>query len=204
MRGGHFTIHTFPQRECYFVDLLYDGFVNENKLVEVLRKELPFEEHMIHSVDRRFEVDTQIGAGEIDANVDFGPHYLMRTKAPCQLSMEQIYQFLDQTPSKISMDPILRPIIVTDKIDDYSVISGLTVIAQSHISLHYYPKEKKAYLDIFSCSFIDCKNIDSIVEQCLKVPCETVLISRGSKHARKLTQRADVVARYNKWQKNIL
>ncbi len=41
LKGGHFTIHTFPDRECYFADLLYDGFVSEDKFVSILKAELP-------------------------------------------------------------------------------------------------------------------------------------------------------------------
>ena len=123
---------------------------------------------------------------------------------PCDLSMEQIYHFLDQLPTLIGMEPILRPVVVTDKVQNHSIISGLTVIAQSHISVHYYLEEHKAYIDIFSCSFINCDNIDKIVEQMLGIKCETVLISRGSKHARKTALRSEVIKRYNKWQNNII
>lgn len=203
LSGGHFTIHTFPERECYFVDLLYNGFVNEEKLLFILKQELPFQKHKIYSADRRFNIENQIKSDSIDANLDFGPHYLLRTTVPCELTMEQIYHFLDETPSQIAMEPILRPIVITDKIKDYTVISGLTVIAQSHISLHYYPKEKIAYIDIFSCSFIDCDHVDKTVEQALNITCDTILISRGSKHNNKLAQREDVIRRYNKWQDNI-
>ena len=204
LRGGHFTIHTFPERECYFVDMLYDGFLNEEKLVSVLATELPFEHKISHSADRRFTLDPQLAKREIDVNTDFGPHYLMRTEIPCELSMEKIYHFLDELPTLIGMEPILRPIVITDKIKNYSIVSGLTVIAQSHISVHYYLEEKKAYIDIFSCSFIDCNNIDKVVEKMLGVKCESVLISRGSKHERKTALRSEVIKRYNKWQGNIL
>lgn len=202
LKGGHFTIHTFPQRECYFVDMLYDGFVSEAKLLEVLSSELPFGHNIVHSCDRRFDVSQQIEAS-IDESTDFGPHYLMHNAQPTELTMEQIYSFLDAVPVLINMDPITRPTVITDRVVDPAIISGLTVIAQSHIALHYYKEEKRFWLDIFSCSFIDCDNIIQTIENLLGVSCEWNLISRGSKHTEKLTERDEYISRFNVWQDNI-
>lgn len=202
LKGGHFTIHTFPQRECYFVDVLYDGFVNESKLTEVLREEFPFERNIVHSVDRRFEIEKQIKA-EIDEKRDFGPHYLMRNILPVSLEMSKIYEFLDVVPVLINMDPISRPTVITDKVDDPEIISGITIIAQSHIALHYYKNENRFWLDIFSCSFIECENIINTIENLLGCEVEWRLISRGSKHTDKITERNEYISRFNIWQENI-
>ena len=204
LKGGHFTIHTFPERECYFVDVLYDGFISEDKFLNILSKELPFEDKIVHVVDRRFNINDQGPFGAIDENQDFGPHYLIRTKQLTELSMEQIFHFLDELPTRINMDPIMRPIVITDKIYDADIMSGITLIAQSHIALHYYRKEKLAYLDIFSCSFINCDNLMREVEEKLGVACDSLLISRGSKHIAKLAERSEYIARYDKWKKHIL
>lgn len=203
LKGGHFTIHTFPERECYFVDLLYDGFFGEDKLITCLGRELPFAEKKIHVVDRRFNIEDQCKFSSIDENLDFGPHYLIKTTGKCELSMEQIYHFLDALPTEINMDPIMRPVVITDKVKNHSIISGLTVIAQSHIALHYYKNSGLAYIDIFSCSFINCDNLISVVKEKLGIECESVLISRGSKHSHKLAQRSDVIDRYDRWKRNI-
>ena len=202
LKGGHFTIHTFPQRECYFVDMLYDGFVSESKLLEILNIELPYEHEIVHELDRRFEVTEQV-VSHIDENKDFGPHYLMHNLEPIELDMDKIYHFLDVVPVLINMDPITRPTVITDKVDEPEIISGLTVIAQSHIALHYYKNEKRFWLDIFSCSFIECDNIINTVENLLGISCEWRLISRGSKHVDKLTERDEYISRFNAWQENI-
>lgn len=203
LKGGHFTIHTFPQRECYFVDMLYDGFVNESKLLEILHAEMPFAQHIVHALDRRFDIEGQIKETEIDENKDFGPHYLMRNLAPVELDMDKIFEFLDALPVLINMDPISRPCVITDSVRNPQIISGLTVIAQSHIALHYYKEEKRFWLDIFSCSFIECDNIIHTVENMLGTSCEWRLISRGSKHENKLTERDEYISRFNAWQENI-
>lgn len=202
LQGGHFTIHTFPQRECYFVDLLYDGFVNEAKLLEILHSELPFEHKLVHALDRRFEINDQLKS-DIDENRDFGPHYLMHNFESVDLDMDAIYAFLDRIPVLINMDPITRPMVITDKVINAEIISGITVIAQSHIALHYYKEEKRFWLDIFSCSFIDCDNIINTVQALLGTACEWRLISRGSKHTEKLTERNEYISRFNAWQENI-
>ena len=207
LKGGHFTIHTFPEHECYFVDLLYDKFVQEDKLVEVLSRELPFEIKNIQTVDRRFNIEEQFNPKyetNIDVESDFGPHYLIKTTEKCELSIDRIYHFLDALPKKIHMDSILRPIVITDKIKDHTFISGINVIAQSHIAVHYNVEEKLAYIDVFSCSFIDCNDLPRVIESEIGVKCECVLIGRGSKHASKITTREEVIERYNKWQENIL
>jgi S-adenosylmethionine/arginine decarboxylase-like enzyme len=117
--------------------------------------------------------------------------------------MEKIYSFLDEVPVLINMDPISRPTVITDKVVNPEIISGLTVIAQSHIALHYYKSEKRFWLDIFSCSFIECEDIISTVERLLGVELSWRLIGRGSKHTDKLTERDEYISRFNHWQENI-
>ena len=38
LEGGHITIHTFPIRECYFVDVFYDGEFDEKTTQFILKK----------------------------------------------------------------------------------------------------------------------------------------------------------------------
>ena len=40
--GGHVTIHTFPLRNCYFVDIFYEKDFNENAVIDFFNDELPF------------------------------------------------------------------------------------------------------------------------------------------------------------------
>ena len=65
--------------------------------------------------------------------------------------------FLDQFPAKLSMTPITEPKVVEyvgDKPDDVGV-SGLVIIAESHISIHTFPKREYVNVDIFSCKTFD-------------------------------------------------
>ena len=203
LKGGHFTIHTFPERECYFVDILYDGFVNADKFVDILAKEFPFEFKILNVVDRRFDIHDQAQFAKIDEMDDFGPHYLIKTLSPQEYTMDEMYAFLDKLPTTINMDPIFRPVVITDNVYNPKIYSGITVIAQSHIAFHYYKETKKAYIDIFSCSFINCDNLIREVQKAVGTECESILISRGSKHTQKRTQRDEYISRFNEWQENI-
>lgn len=203
LKEGHFTIHTFPERECYFVDLLYNGFFSAEKFENILSKELPFKSRIINNIDRRFDIKDQRKNLSIDENTDFGPHYLIRNKSELSLDIEKIYTFLDCLPPSVNMTPIMRPVVITDSIKSPSVISGMTMIAQSHIALHYNIVSKSFFADIFSCSFIHCEDITENVERGLGVKCENVLISRGSKHANRLPTRDEIIARYSGWRDNI-
>ncbi len=203
LKGGHFTIHTFPQRECYFVDLLYDGFFNAERFKGILSKELPFESFKICDIDRRFSIKEQQKQAAIDENKDFGPHFLIRNLKEVRLDINKIYSFLDNLPQSINMTPIMRPIVITDNIKKPEIISGLSMIAQSHMALHYNIASQSFFADIFSCSFIDCSDITQRIEKELGVKCENVLISRGSKHANLLPEREDIAARFSRWRDNI-
>ena len=68
-----------------------------------------------------------------------------------------IRSFLDQFPAKLSMTPITEPKVleyIGDKPDDVGV-SGFVIIAESHISIHTFPKREYVNVDIFSCKGFD-------------------------------------------------
>jgi len=65
--------------------------------------------------------------------------------------------FLDQYPAKLDIPPMTEPKVldyVGDKPDDVGV-SGFVIIAESHISIHTFPKREYVNVDIFSCKGFD-------------------------------------------------
>ena len=62
------------------------------------------------------------------------------------------------------MTPITRPFVVYDKIDDPQFISGIIVIAESHISIHYDTKTNKLYFDMFTCRPLPSETMKSASE----------------------------------------
>jgi S-adenosylmethionine decarboxylase len=68
-----------------------------------------------------------------------------------------ISAFLDAYPERIGMTKIAQPHITEYKAKqpDDSGISGFVLIAESHISIHTFPRKCFAWVDIFSCKGFD-------------------------------------------------
>jgi len=64
-----------------------------------------------------------------------------------------IYDFLLDLPKAIGMQTITLPYVVKwlDKDTTMAGVSGFTMIAESHISIHTFPEKKGIYADVFSC-----------------------------------------------------
>ena len=99
------------------------------------------------------------------------------------------------------MTPIMRPYVIRETLGDgRQVLSALTMIAESHVSLHVFPDEERAYFDIFSCRFFDREQVVPQLKACF--PGGTVheaLIARGSRYRYLRTERADEHAKSRAW-----
>lgn len=66
-------------------------------------------------------------------------------------------------------------------------ITGFLLLAESHISVHTWPEEGLATIDIFTCGAMDTASIIDRIRQCLD-PCKETLTTiergQGSKAAR--------------------
>ncbi|MBI4311758.1 MAG: S-adenosylmethionine decarboxylase [Chloroflexi bacterium] len=72
-------------------------------------------------------------------------------------SADAIYQFLDAYPVAIGMTKITPPhvyIYAGQNPQDVGV-SGFVIIAESHISIHTFPKRQYVNIDVFSCKDFD-------------------------------------------------
>ncbi len=201
--GSHITIHTFPYRYCYFIDVLTDKFFEEERATELVLRQIYAKKMNAQVVDRRFAPHK---GSTINSNNDFGPHYTV-TIDDIDASMESIFRWLDQVAPKINMLPISRPYVIYDRIDNPEYISGLLVVAQSHIAFHYSIQEKSANLDIFSCSFLDDGVVENILEQTFGKNIKIQLCTRGSKHKHNIryAEKYNENIRMNKsWRNNIM
>ncbi len=178
-KGGHVTIHTFPYRACYFVDIFSDEFFTMSAAESFFKERLFASRVDSKIVDRRMIYNSK--APEIDVNKDFGPHYMIEV-SDVDMTFEYIYHWLDTIAPKISMLPIIRPYVIYDTPTDPEYISGVLVVAQSHIAVHYNIHTRSALIDIFSCEFLDDSTIRSILEQSFGSNYKCYLVSRGSKH----------------------
>jgi hypothetical protein len=87
------------------------------------------------------------------ARDDFGPHLYVDIReysGPARFG--DFFDILDSLPEKLGMTPIMRPYVVRTPFPggEY-VISGMTMIAESHLSLHFLSNARQLYVDLFSC-----------------------------------------------------
>jgi len=196
--GGHFTLHTFSYHEVYFADLFSEQPFDTRELHRHLEAILPAREIKASLVRR----DEPFAAPPADPEKDFGPHLFLDVhdyRGPS--SLDDLFDLFDGLPERIGMTPIMRPYglkSVTPRGEPVSSI--MTMIAESHISLHVYPERSRAYLDLFSCRFFDA---DAVLPELLAAfPGEVVnrtLIARGRDYARLRTERAAQGEMIRRW-----
>lgn len=101
-------------------------------------------------------------------------HHLILDLFDCDekvLSNEKaVRKFLFGMPAKIGMHRIAGPFVVRFEPADKAKkrewgISGITIIAESHISCHTYPYKATCKVDIYSCKEFDEKKAEKIVAQ---------------------------------------
>jgi len=131
----------------------------------------------------------------------FGPH-LMLDCYGCPkdklADMDLIFNTLDTFPAKIGMHKIMPPYVFKyfGKVPEDWGISGVVLIAESHISIHTFPDKEHAFIDIFSCKDFDT---DFARKQLLDVfeadHHEVVLLNRGVEFPKSIRRAADLVNR---------
>ena len=203
LQGGHITIHTFPRRRCLFVDLLYDGYYDENKLNSVLEKNFSCVIEKSIRTERRY-YDSTIDESRIyqsgSDQKDFGPHTIAMVEN-VDITLEQIFDMLDSLPRTINMLPISRPYVLKSNLENPQYLSGVVLIAQSHIAFHYCIADRTLFCDAFSCSFYRIENFVSYLKEKFGDMVHMTII-RGSKHVDKIFNRENKVKEHGKWLNN--
>lgn len=90
----------------------------------------------------------------------FGPHLILEAYGcPKDLlgDLGLISQTLDTYPAQLDMTKIMPPYVFTyhGAVPDDWGVSGVVLIAESHISIHTFPDKGFVTLDIFSCRDFD-------------------------------------------------
>ncbi|MEW6329635.1 MAG: adenosylmethionine decarboxylase, partial [Candidatus Micrarchaeota archaeon] len=92
----------------------------------------------------------------------FGPHLMLDCYGCNRKKLEDIkfvYNFLDRFADDIGMHKIMPPYAFSycgTKPEDWGV-SGIILIAESHISVHTFPEKGFVSIDLFSCKEFDVK-----------------------------------------------
>lgn len=203
LAGGHFTLHTFSYRGAFFVDLFHPQDFDHKRLHALIDDVFPAE--------RKFENYINRTAGErlvrpaMNIKQDFGPHLFFDIDEYAGPdTLDAIFAYLDGLPAKVGMTPIIRPYVVKNRLDGQNVVSGMTMIAESHIALHVFEKSRQACFDLFSCSFFDTAKVPREIKKELKgrVVHET-LVSRGSQYKRYGETAAQKVKFSRAWLDNV-
>ena len=81
------------------------------------------------------------------------------------------YKVLDEYPDRIKMTKIMPPHVQQDLEPPHPKwgISGVVIIAESHIAFHTFPEDNFIALDVFSCKDFDVKKAISFVVESFKV-----------------------------------
>jgi len=184
LEGGHLTIHTFPIRKCYFVDIYAVKDIDKNVLIDYLKENLPYNEDA-SIINERNRNASLFHTSDYQPKFDFGPHVLLKIDGNQDIHMEDIYDFLEQIVQKIGMTPIIRPYVLKSTVFNNRYLSGMTMIAESHISFHFDREEKVIYADIFSCTSFDYTMVLDIFKKFGEIRSYEV-VARGTKHYSKI------------------
>jgi S-adenosylmethionine decarboxylase len=97
-------------------------------------------------------------------------------------SEEGVRALLDRYPEEIGMTKIAPPHVCRyegQKPEDWG-ISGFVLIAESHISIHTFPKRRFVWVDIFSCKDFDAQRAVADVQAHFGlVDVQTRVLARG-------------------------
>ena len=197
--GGHITIHTFPYRACYFADIMSDDFFSLSEAETELLSIFNAKTVKTYSLDRR-TIDSMEDSVS-DPSIDFGPHYMITVNG-VEMTYEGIYKWLDDLAPKINMEAITRPYVIYSTVNDPKYISGILVVAQSHVAVHYNIAEKIAYLDIFSCSFLENEQIEKVLNDSFGDNYTYKLFVRGSKYGYSYKNSVVREDMFSRWQEN--
>ncbi len=130
----------------------------------------------------------------------FGPHLLLEAYGSCKEKLSNIgaiSELLDIFPEKLNMHKIMPPYVF--KYDGGNIkedwgVSGIVLIAESHIALHTFPKKEFFTLDIFSCKDFDIRYAVNIALDVLEpVHFDETVLTRGREFPKSIGRAAKVI-----------
>ncbi|MBM3229714.1 adenosylmethionine decarboxylase [Candidatus Parvarchaeota archaeon] len=98
----------------------------------------------------------------------FGPHLTLDLYGCSKKKLKDVnfvYSFLDELPGQVGMTKIMPPYAFSYngvKPEDWGV-SGIVLIAESHISVHTFVEKEYASIDIFSCKDFDVEKAEKAI-----------------------------------------
>ncbi len=115
--------------------------------------------------------------------------------------MDMIFDTLNKFPEKIGMTKIMPPYVFKYQgvvPEDYG-ISGVVLIAESHITIHTFPEKRHAFIDIFSCKDFDTAPATAFMIDLFEAENYDVqLSSRGMEFPKNIQSAAEIVSKERK------
>jgi len=115
----------------------------------------------------------------------FGPHLTLDLKGCPHETLSDLslhFEYLRRLPRMIDMTPITQPYVFPYEglVPGDRGITGVAIIAESHISIHSFEEKGWCYIDVFSCKEFD---VDKAIEVSKGFfhpqECEIHLVERG-------------------------
>src|SRR3989338_3349169 len=130
----------------------------------------------------------------------FGPHLLLEGYGSPKEKLSDvgmISELLDIYPEKLGMTKIMPPYVFKydgGEIKEDWGISGVVLIAESHIALHTFPEKGFFTLDIFSCKDFNVRDaVDIVLEALNPLHFDETVITRGREFPRSIGRTAKVI-----------
>ncbi len=94
----------------------------------------------------------------------FGPHLMLDCRG-CDVEklsdMAHIYRVLDELPTLVGMTKIIPPYVFpySGLVPEDKGVTGVVVIAESHLTFHSFTEKDYFFFDIFSCKPFDVERV---------------------------------------------
>ena len=115
----------------------------------------------------------------------FGPHLMLDLSECDQNALESLdlcFDILSKFPEQIGMTKITQPHVFRyhGVVPEDWGITGMVIIAESHISIHTFPEKKYCFIDMFSCKPFDVKRATDFLIKAFGSKSPTInIVERG-------------------------
>lgn len=130
----------------------------------------------------------------------FGPHLMIDGyhADPALLdSIDVVTRVLDDLPDQMEMTKITPPNVMrySGLRPEDAGVTGVVIIAESHIAIHTFPHKGFLSIDIFSCKSFDAqKAVQSLIDAFRIGRCDTHFINRGKEFPKDLESAQRIVS----------
>ena len=112
--------------------------------------------------------------------------------------MDVTFNALDKLPEEVGMQKIMPPYVFKYKgvVPEDWGISGVVLIAESHIAIHTFPDKGHVFIDIFSCKEFDtAKATEYLVKTFAPTDYDVQLLHRGQEFPRNVRKAAQTITK---------